>query len=365
MTSADSLRLSVLDLIPVSGDATTGDALRASRELVTLADRLGYTRYWVAEHHNMPSVASTTPSVELMYLGQDTEQIRLGSGGVMLPNHAPLAIAEQFALLSAIYGDRIDLGIGRAPGTDPVTSHAMRGHVGEGFVVDRDGKRVDPVEDFPQHVVDVMDLLGPDGVTVPLFGGEKKVLHATPRIETSPQVWLLGSSGYSAQLSAALGLPYVFAHHFAGHGTAEALKLYRDNFQPTRFGSEPRTFLSVNAVVADTAEEAQELAEPYLFTMANLRSGQPLRPVPLVGDEVRGMMTDGHRHVAENIAQKWVIGDAESAAARVRELAGMFGVDEVMIHPVAGQRPDDAPGTAPGRLRTLELLAESLTPTRS
>jgi luciferase family oxidoreductase group 1 len=361
-----NLELSVLDLIPVRGEQTTGQALAASHELVLRADALGYTRYWTAEHHNMPSVASTTPGVELMYLGQGTDRIRLGSGGVMLPNHAPLAIAEQFSLLNAVYGDRIDLGIGRAPGTDPVTSAAMRGHLGQAQLVDGDGHVVDPVQAFPQHIMDMLALLGPDGAQVELYGGRVQPLRATPHADSFAQVWLLGSSGYSAQLAAALGLPYVFAHHFSGHGTASALKLYRDGFSATATGAGqdptpvPRTFLTVNVVTADTAAEAAELAEPYMYTMANLRVGAPLRTLPSVGTEVRGLITDAHRQVMDTMLQSWVVGDADDSAARIRQLAEDFKVDEVMIHPVAGSRADEPLDRTPARVRTLELLAQRL-----
>ena len=358
MTS--NLALSVLDLVPVRGEQTTGQALAASRELATAADSLGYTRYWVAEHHNMPTVASTIPSVELMYLGQDTTQIRLGSGGVMLPNHAPLAIAEQFALLTAVYGDRIDLGIGRAPGTDPITSAAMRGHLGEARLVDRGGNSVDPVEQFPQHIMDILALLSPEGASIPLHGGREHVLRSTPHPVNAPQAWLLGSSGYSAQLAAALGLPYVFAHHFAGRGTLAALDLYRSSFTPTQWGSEPQTFLTVNASVAATEEQARFLAQPHLYTMANLRVGDPLTTVPFAGDDVESRMSDGHRRLADAMSESWVIGTPEQAATRLRELADQFGVDEIMLQPVSGSLPDEPYEHAQSRIDTLELVAGEL-----
>ena len=359
------MKLSVLDLIPVRGDQTTAQALHASKSLVGAADTLGYTRYWVAEHHNMKSVASTSPGIELMHLGQGTERIRLGSGGVMLPNHAPLAVAEQFALLSAVYGDRIDLGIGRAPGTDPITSMAMRGHLGEGRMVDREGNQIDPVEQFPQHVMDTLALLSPEGAAVPMFGGREHRLAASPRMTAAPQVWLLGSSGYSAQLSAALGLPYVFAHHFSGHGTEAALNLYRNSFTPTAHAGQPEvsaptTFLTVNAVVADTREEALALAEPYMFTMANLRIGAPITTLPLVGADVAEKMSAGHRELAEKMLSTWIVGTPAEAAAQLQETTARFDVDEVMIHPVAGARPEDPLDEVPGRTRTLELLAGEL-----
>lgn len=356
----EKLKLSILDLIPVRGTQTTGEALQASHALATRADQLGFTRYWVAEHHNMPSVASTTPGVELMYLGRDTHTMRLGSGGVMLPNHAPLAIAEQFSLLSAVYGDRIDLGIGRAPGTDPITASAMRGHLGQAELVGPDGKKIDPVENFPQHVMDILALLSPEGARVPLFGGKEQPLRPTPVPEAFAQLWLLGSSGYSAQLSAALGLPYVFANHFAGKGASAAMDLYRREFTATQYGDAPRSFMTANVVTAATAEEAWELAEPQLYTMSNLRVGAPLRTIPLVGDDVKSLITDGHSQVISKMKESWIIGDPQQCADQLRELAEEFDADEVMINPVAGSHPDEPNNTAAPRVATLELLAAEL-----
>lgn len=356
------LSLSVLDLISVRRGQTTGEALAASKELVATADRLGLTRYWVAEHHNMPAVASTEPAVELMHLGQGTERIRLGSGGVMLPNHSPLAIAEQFALLTAVFGDRIDLGIGRAPGTDPITSAAMRGHLGEVRVVDRSGDPIDPVADFPRHVEDILALFSPDGVEVPMRGDRVHVLRPTPVLDHAPQVWLLGSSGYSAQLAASLGLPYVFAHHFAGRGTHAALELYRNSFAPRGAGPQagPRTFVTVNTVVADTDEEAWLLAEPYMYSMATLRTGGPLQPLRHVGADVAEVFDAGHRGVVESMVATWAVGTPDGVADRLAATAAEFGVDEIMIQPVAGAYPDDPMDAWPARVRTIELLAERL-----
>ena len=221
----------------------------------------------------MPAVAATNPPVLVAMVAAVTERIRVGSGGVMLPNHAPLVVAEQFALLEAAHPGRIDLGIGRAPGTDPVTAWALR-H-GGGGVED------DAVARFPEYVDNITAMLSPDGVGLRLANGTH-VLRATPRATSVPGVWLLGSSDYSARLAAEKGLPYVFAHHFSGRGTAEALALYRNGFQPSADLSEPRTFLTVNAVVAPTQHEADRLALPNLRSMVALRSGQPLLAQQLV-----------------------------------------------------------------------------------
>ncbi|HEX5861475.1 MAG TPA: MsnO8 family LLM class oxidoreductase, partial [Nocardioides sp.] len=215
--------LSVLDLVPVRSDQTSADALAATLSLARVADELGYERYWLAEHHNMPAVAATNPAVLIALVAGATRSIRVGSGGVMLPNHAPLVVAEQFALLEAAHPGRIDLGIGRAPGTDPVTAWALR-H-GAGGVTD------EAVERFPEYVDNVLAMMDAAGVGLQL-NGRVHELRATPAAASVPAIWLLGSSDYSARLAAAKGMPYVFAHHFSGSGTAAALELYRTQFRP-------------------------------------------------------------------------------------------------------------------------------------
>ncbi|GAA3528018.1 LLM class flavin-dependent oxidoreductase [Aeromicrobium panaciterrae] len=344
------MRLSVLDLVPVRTDQSTGDAIAATVGLAQVADRLGFTRFWVAEHHNMPAVAATSPPVLIAHLAAQTESIRVGSGGVMLPNHAPLAVAEQFALLEAAHPDRIDLGIGRAPGSDPVTSMALRGAAGRD---DTD------IENFPQYLDDVMALMGTEGVRVAI-PRQDYVLKATPSASSEPNMWLLGSSMYSAHLAAAKGLPYVFAHHFSGQGTAEALAVYRSEFQPSELTPEPVTFLTVNASVAETAEEAAALMLPNLHMMAKLRTGQPLTALDLVEDAEAVELHPQALELVESAFGRAVVGTPEEAASQVRQLADQFGVDEVMVNPVASARRGTDPRTAPGRNRTLELLAKEL-----
>ena len=331
-------------------DQTTGDALAATVALAQTADRLGFTRYWVAEHHNIPSVGATSPPVLIAYLAAQTSQLRLGSGGVMLPNHAPLAVAEQFALLEAAAPGRIDLGIGRAPGSDPVTSYALRGSRD-----DRD------IENFPEYLDDVAALMSARGVVVPLRSGDYR-LKATPAAATEPRLWLLGSSMYSARLAAAKGLPYVFAHHFSGKGTEEALELYRSRFMPSDLAAEPMTFLTVNAVVAETRDEATELMLPNLQRMARLRTGQPLGPVPLVEEAqaAQAELTGEQQLIVDSGLRRAVLGTPAEAAEQVRALAERFGVDEVMVNPVASARRGTDPATAPARVATLELLAKEL-----
>jgi luciferase family oxidoreductase group 1 len=344
------MRLSVLDLVPVRTDQSSGDAVAATVSLAQAADRAGFTRYWVAEHHNMPAVAATSPPVLIAMLGAQTERIRVGSGGVMLPNHAPLAVAEQFALLEAATPGRIDLGIGRAPGSDPVTSMALRGPAGRD---DTD------VEKFPQYLDDVMALMGADGVRVAI-PQQDYILKATPSAASVPSMWLLGSSMYSARLAAAKGLPYVFAHHFSGQGTAEALATYRAEFQPSDLTPEPTTFLTVNAAVADTVEEAAAVMLPNLQMMARLRTGQPLTALDLVEDAAELDVGPQAQAMVESGLRRAVVGTPGGAAAQVRALASQFGVDEVMVHPVASARRGTDPRTSPTRERTLELLAQEL-----
>lgn len=342
------MRLSVLDLVPVRTDQTTSDALAATVQLAQAADRLGFTRYWVAEHHNMPSVGATSPPVLIAYLAAQTSQLRLGSGGVMLPNHAPLAVAEQFALLEAAAPGRIDLGIGRAPGSDPVTAYALRGGRGE-----------EDIQNFPEYLDDVAALMSARGVVVPLRSGDYR-LKATPAAAGEPRLWLLGSSMYSAHLAAAKGLPYVFAHHFSGQGTREALELYRSRFQPSELTPEPLTFLTVNAAVAETRDEATALMLPNLQMMARLRTGQPLGPVPLVEDALAAEVGPDQQRIVDSGLRRAVVGTPAEAAEQLRMLTQRFGVDEVMVHPVASARRGTAPASAPARVTTLELLAKEL-----
>jgi luciferase family oxidoreductase group 1 len=344
------MRLSVLDLVPVRTDQTTADALAATVRLAQTADRLGFTRYWVAEHHNMPSVGATSPPVLIAYLAAQTTQLRLGSGGVMLPNHAPLAVAEQFALLEAAAPGRIDLGIGRAPGSDPVTSALLRGAAGRD---DRD------IDQFPQYLDHVRAMMSTQGVPVQLRDGDY-ILKATPAAAGEPRLWLLGSSMYSARLAAAKGLPYVFAHHFSGQGTEEALELYRSQFVPSELTAEPVTFLTVNAAVAETRDEATALMMPNLHMMARLRTGQPLGPVQLVEDIRDAVLTPQQQHIVDSGLQRAVVGSPAEAADQLNVLARRFGVDEVMVHPVASARRGTDPATAPARETTLELLAKEL-----
>ena len=338
--------LSVLDLVPVRAGQTSAQAVSSALDLVERADRLGYRRYWFAEHHNMPAVASTTPPVLIAAAAARTSRIRVGSGGVMLPNHSPLIVAEQFAALEAIAPDRIDLGIGRAPGSDPVITQLLN----------RSGTTSD-VSRFPDHVTDIMALTSPEGATVRFTSGTEYQVKATPLASGMPHIWLLGSSDYSAQLAASFGLPYVFANHFAGEGLEHALRLYRDQFVPNESGEGPRTFVTANVVAAPTAEEAEERALPQLRMMARIRTGRPLTPL----ETVEQAKADPFDAMAESMIassrQKWFVGTGDDVQGQLAAFAAQYGVDEIMVSPVAGAYDGESLDTSVGRAQTLELIA--------
>ena len=340
------MRLSVLDLVPVRAGQTTAQALAASVRLAQVADAAGMHRYWVAEHHNMPAVAATNPPVLIAMLAGATERIRVGSGGVMLPNHAPLVVAEQFALLEAAYPGRIDLGIGRAPGSDPVTNWALR----------HGGPETADAENFGVHVDNLIAMLEPAGVGLALQG-RTYALRATPQAAGRPDVWLLGSSDFSAQLAASKGLPYVFAHHFSGSGTQRALALYRNAFMPSDLGMRPLTFLTANVAVAESQAEAERLVRPNLLSMINLRTGGELGPQPTVEEAERTVIADAHQELAAEMRSRWVVGTADSVRAELEQLASTYAVDEIMIHPIAGAYADDPLDRNPARENTLRLIS--------
>jgi luciferase family oxidoreductase group 1 len=330
------LPLSVLELATVGSGQTTADALAHTVAVAQAADRLGYRRLWVAEHHNMPAVASTNPPVLIAHLAAVTDRIAVGSGGVMLPNHAPLVVAEQFALLEALHPGRIDLGIGRAPGTDQHTALALR----------RDPKLLS-AEQFPQDLLDLLGLFGDQRVE----GGLAERFTATPAAVSAPRVVLLGSSSYSAQLAGQLGLPFTFAHHFGSPHAVAALELYRESFRPSDALPRPYAVVTASTLVADSDEEARRLALPGQLMRLSIRTNR-LRPVPSLAEAA----TDPERAAAEGMPSNAIVGGPERAVAELRQLAADTGVDELMVtastHGVAE------------RVRSLELLAAAwgLTP---
>ncbi|MEM9130704.1 MAG: LLM class flavin-dependent oxidoreductase [Actinomycetota bacterium] len=311
--TTSAMPLSVLDLATVAEGATTGQALADTTSLARAAEELGYHRFWVAEHHNMASVASTVPSVLLAHLGAATSRIRLGSGGVMLPNHAPLAVAEQFAMLEALHPGRIDLGVGRAPGTDRATAVALRR---------TDDHREE--EQFPRNLLDVMGLLG----DVRSEEGLWDRFRATPAAAGGhTPVLLLGSSGFSAQLAGMLGLPFAFAHHFDMGGTTEATSLYRDHFEPSAVLDAPHTIVTASVIVADDATEADRLAAPARLRRYGLRRG---RLLPLLPPEEASAHPE--YPAAAAMGSGAILGTGADAVEGLTELAARTGADELMVN---------------------------------
>ncbi len=340
------VKFSVLDLMTVRSGQSTGDALAATLSLARRADDLGFHRYWLAEHHNMASVGSTNPPVLIALVASHTSRIRVGSGGVMLPNHSPLIVAEQFALLEAYAPGRIDLGIGRAPGSDRVVT-AVLGRT----------DRTD-VDNFPSHIQTIEKLLTHDGATVLLADESEYPLRATPASDSVPTIWLLGSSDYSASLAGALGLPYVFASHFfAGAGTERALDLYRSRFTPSATLAEPQILVTANAVVADTEAEAQALALPQLQRMAFMRSGRPMIPLPTVEDAAETTTTAMEDQLIAEMQPAWIIDEPVAAVERLQAFAKRYGADEVMVAPSGSAHEGEDLRRYAAREHTLELIA--------
>jgi luciferase family oxidoreductase group 1 len=309
------VRLSVLDLVPVVRGTTAGEALQRSTRLARRAEELGYFRYWVAEHHSMPGIASSSPAVLLAHLGAATEHIRLGSGGVMLPNHAPLVVAEQFGMLEALHPGRVDLGLGRAPGTDPMTARALRGNA-----------QLSNGEDFPHQLAEL----------VAFFEGSFPEDHpyhtvkAVPQGAGRPDIWLLGSSGYSAQLAGVLGLPFSFAHHFSAENTEPALELYRRNFRPSEILDEPYAMIGVSVVCADTDARARWLAGPLGLSMLRLRSGRP-GTMPTPEEAAEYSYTPAEKELVKSITGSHLVGSPDQVRDDLLELAERTAVDELMI----------------------------------
>jgi luciferase family oxidoreductase group 1 len=326
--------LSVLDLAPVPDGGTAGDALRATIDLARHAERLGYRRFWVAEHHNMPGIASSAPAVLIGHLADATGSIRVGSGGVMLPNHVSLVVAEQFGMLEALHPGRIDLGIGRAPGTDQVTAAALR-RSPEGLSED----------DFPDQL---MDLLG-------YFTGRWPEGHpfaqitAVPGRGNQPAMWLLGSSGYSAQVAGLLGLPFAFAHHFSPANTLPALSLYRSHFRPSEVLDQPYAMVAAAVVCADTDERARWLAGSGALSFLKLRSGRP-GPLPSPEEAAAYPYTELERAFVEDRQATQIIGAPETVRRGLTDLLTATSADELMLTTMVFDPAD--------RLRSFELVAD-------
>jgi luciferase family oxidoreductase group 1 len=302
--------VSVLDLATIVQNETVSDAFRRSLALAREAETCGYTRYWFAEHHNMESVASAATAVLIGYVAGGTNKIRVGSGGIMLPNHAPLMVAEQFGTLAALYPDRIDLGLGRAPGTDPVTSYALRRSL------------KGDVDSFPNDVVELINYLGPRNP-------EAKV-RAIPGEGSDVPVWLLGSSTYSAQLAAMLGLPFAFASHFAPTHLYDALQLYTTNFRPSQFLQNPYSMACVNVIAADTDEEAEVLATSfYQMALGMIRNKRQAMQPPI--PTMEGLWSEPERAAVQHMLQFSFVGSAETVRKEMEAFVQSTGIQELMI----------------------------------
>ncbi|CAM3177829.1 LLM class flavin-dependent oxidoreductase [Stackebrandtia soli] len=334
--------LSILDLATVSTGSTATAALRASAAVARLADRRGFARLWVAEHHSMPGIASSSPAVLLAHLAAGTERIRLGSGGVMLPNHAPLVVAEQFGTLEALAPGRIDLGLGRAPGTDRATAAALR-------------RQANPAaDDFDEQLAELIGFLddsypaGHPYARIHAVPGPVQVPDGHP--VSRPPIWLLGSSGYSAQLSAKLGMPFAFAHHFSAQNTLPALALYREHFTPSDDLAAPYAVVAASVVAADTDDEARRLARTMGLAMLRVRTGTPgLMPTPEEAESYP------YSPAEADFIEAWLSNVIYGGPARVREgveeLVERTGSDELMI--VSNVHGDET------RLRSTELIADA------
>ncbi len=324
--------LSVLDLAPVPAGGTPAAALRATIDLAQHVERLGYKRFWVAEHHNMPGVASSAPPVLIGQIAAVTSLIRVGSGGVMLPNHPSLVVAEQFGMLEALHPGRIDLGIGRAPGTDPATAAAL-GHRGP--------------DDFPQQLTDLIGFLTGDWPD----GHRFATVRAVPGQGSAPGMWLLGSSGYSARVAGLLGLPFAFAHHFMPQNTLPALAVYRESFRPSATLDRPYAMVAVGVICADTDERAQWLAGPSGLSFLRLRSGRP-GTLPSPEEAAAYPYSELDRAMIAERRAAQLVGSPATVRAGMAELLERTGADELMLTTMVFDPAD--------RLRSFELVADTV-----
>jgi luciferase family oxidoreductase group 1 len=304
------MRFSVLDLAPVKSEGTIAEAFRNTLDLARHAESWGYTRFWLAEHHNMAGIASAATSVLIGYVAGGTSRLRVGSGGIMLPNHAALVIAEQFGTLETLYPGRIDLGLGRAPGSDALTARALRRGLNS------------TEDDFPKQIAELLAYLAP------ATPGQR--LQAFPGAGTNVPVWLLGSSTYSAQLAATLGLPFAFASHFAPELLLQALQIYRDDFQPSRYLRTPYVMTGLPVVAAETDAEAKRLATSAALRHLNLIRGEPLFVPPPVAS-MDGLWSEAEKQMVESRLSVAAVGGPETIRRKLAVFLSDTRADEVMI----------------------------------
>lgn len=323
--------LSVLDLSQIVKGGTPAESFRRTLELAKHVEKWGYNRFWLAEHHNMPGIASSATSVLIGHVAGGTSKIRVGSGGIMLPNHAPLVIAEQFGTLESIYPGRIDLGLGRAPGTDQHTIRALRRDVRAGH-------------DFPQDLEELRSFLKPSADSI-----YRGAVRAVPGEGLDIPIWLLGSSGFSAQLAGQLGLPFAFASHFSPDNTLRALQVYRHSFQPSDVLDAPYVMVGVNVIAADTNEKAQWLATSLQQQFLNLVRGRPDQLQPPV-ENMDSLWNDAERNAVEQQLRSSIVGDPQVVKEKLQLFLDETQADEFMVNTHVYDHQE--------RLRSYELLAE-------
>ena len=321
--------LSVLDLSPIVQGSDAATALQNTVDLARHAEEWGYRRFWLAEHHNMPGIASAATSVVIGHVAGATKSIRVGAGGIMLPNHSPLVIAEQFGTLATLYPNRIDLGVGRAPGTDQLTMRALR----RNLTGDHDS--------FPQDVLELIGYLGPPS--------PEQAVRAVPGAGSEAPVWILGSSLYGAQLAAALGLPYAFASHFAPADLEPAVTIYRESFRPSRHLSKPYVMLGISVCAAETDAEAKRLFTSVQQAVINLRSGRPGQLPPPI-DDVTSILDDRGRAILDSVLACAMVGSPATVEQGLTAFIGHFRPDELMV---TAQIFDHA-----ARLRSFNILSD-------
>jgi luciferase family oxidoreductase group 1 len=335
------MKLSVLDQSPVPAGSTPADALRNTLELARAADALGYERYWIAEHHAIETLASPAPEILIPLVAASTSRIRIGSGGVLLPHYSPMKVAEVFRMLHALYPGRIDLGLGRAPGSGGL----------EAFALQRDRSKRLQADDFTDQLTELLAFLHHD------FPPEHPFhrIRISPDMPGAPDVWLLGSSPWSAAVAARYGLPYAFAHFIGPEQTVAALAQYREDFMPSKFLAEPRAILTLGAVCADTQAEAERLAASTKLLIRRIRLGGPRRPVPTPEDALAELETLGED--ADPLTwdtspwPRYIVGDAKKVCATLESVGRDLKVEEIMILTVIHDHR--------ARMRSYELLAES------
>jgi luciferase family oxidoreductase group 1 len=321
---------SLLDLSPIPEGFTPRDALANTLDLARHAEALGYHRYWLAEHHNMPGIASAATAVVIGHVAGGTSRIRVGAGGIMLPNHAPLMVAEAFGTLATLYPDRIDLGLGRAPGTDMNTARALR-------------RGLDNADNFPRDVLELIDYLGDET--------PGRLVHAVPGTGTHVPVWILGSSLYGAQLAAHFGLPYAFASHFAPQALDQAVAVYRESFRPSEGLEKPRFMLAINVFAAETDAEARYLRSSMQLAFVRLRTGQP-GPLPRPVADIAATVPPGALAMANEALSVTAVGAPETVERQLAAFIDRYRPDEVIL---TGQIHDHA-----ARKRSFEIAAGAM-----